>query len=196
MIITLVSVAATALIGFVLWLIKRIINSKSKMNILKDQLNNFYAPIYNGLITGNIKKYKDLLSIVANISMDFPNDIPPYFLNFQKNSHYIHDKESPLDEEVKKHIIVNYNWLRKKFGYHISEKIDAKDYCYLDSFEQKNNILEFFDYFLVYSPLLLLIIAVYFLEKNSITIGYALLFSAISSFITRFLTNYLNKWKS
>lgn len=195
-IIPLVSVVATALIGFILWLVERIINSKSKMNILKDQLNNFYAPIYNGLITGNIKKYKDLLSIVVNISKDFPNDIPQYFLNFQKDVRLILDKDSPLDEEVKKHIIVNYNWLRKKFGYDVSEKIDAKDYRYLDFFKKKNNILEFFDFFLAYLPLMLLIISVYFFEKNSISIGYTFLFSAISSFITRLLTNYLNKWKS
>lgn len=195
-IIPLVSVVATALIGFILWLVERIINSKSKMNILKDQLNNFYAPIYNGLITGNIKKYKDLLSIVVNISKDFPNDIPQYFLKFQKDSHLIYDQDTPLNEEVKKHITVNYNWLRKKFGYDVSEKIDAKDYRYLDFFKKKNNILEFFDFFLAYLPLMLLIISVYFFEKNSISIGYTFLFSAISSFITRLLTNYLNKWKS
>lgn len=195
-IIPLVSVVATALIGFILWLVERIINSKSKMNILKNQLNNFYAPIYNDLITGNIKNYKHLLSTVVNISKDFPNDIPQYFLNFQKDVRLIHDKDSPLDEEVKKHIIVNYNWLRKKFGYDVSEKIDAKDYRYLDFFKKKNNILEFFDFFLAYLPLMLLIISVYFFEKNSISIGYTFLFSAISSFITRLLTNYLNKWKS
>lgn len=195
-IIPLVSVVATALIGFILWLVERIINSKSKMNILKNQLNNFYAPIYNDLITGNIKNYKHLLSTVANISKDFPNDIPQYFLNFQKDSHFVHDMETPLDEEVKKHIMVNYNWLRKKFGYDVSEKIDAKDYCYLDFFKKKNNILEFFDFFLAYSPLMLFVISAYFFEKNSITIGYAFLFSALSSFITRLLTNYLNKWKS
>lgn len=195
-IIPLVSVVATALIGFILWLVKRIINSKSKMNILKNQLNNFYAPIYNGLITGNIKNYENLLSVVINISTDFPNDIPQYFLDFQKDSHFVHDMETPLDEEVKKHIMVNYNWLRKKFGYDVSEKIDAKDYCYLDFFKKKNNILEFFDFFLAYSPLMLFVISAYFFEKNSITIGYAFLFSALSSFITRLLTNYLNKWKS
>lgn len=166
------------------------------MNILKDQLNNFYAPLYNGLITGQIKNYNDLLVVVADISNKFPSDIPQYFLELQRDSRFTYNSDTLINEDVKKHITVNYNWLRKKFGYDVSEKIDAKDYRYLDFFKKKNNILEFFDFFLAYLPLMLLIISVYFFEKNSISIGYTFLFSAISSFITRLLTNYLNKWKS
>lgn len=195
-IISLIGISATALIGFIFWLVKRTISSKSKMNILKDQLNNFYAPLYNGLITGQIKNYNDLLVVVADISNKFPSDIPQYFLELQRDSRFTYNSDTLINEDVKKHITVNYNWLRKKFGYDVSEKIDAKDYRYLDFFKKKNNILEFFDFFLAYLPLMLLIISVYFFEKNSISIGYTFLFSAISSFITRLLTNYLNKWKS
>lgn len=191
----LIVAAVTAVLGLIIWRLQKLISSKSKSKILKEQLEKFYAPLYNDLISGVFNVNKDLSVEIHNISKDAPNSIPQYFLDLQKTLLKYSNDDQPLDLEIKKHIETNYYWLRNKFGYS-KEKIDTEDYKYLDNYSKLSSIAETVNSVLLLLPVILSAISTFFFSKESNILGSIFLSASISCLITKLLSDFLHKWMS
>lgn len=189
----LIVAAVTAVLGLIIWRLKKFISSKSKSKILKEQLEKFYAPLYNDLISGVVNFNRDLLIEIHDISKSAPNSIPQYFLDLQKTSLRYSEKDQPLDFEIKKHIETNYYWLRNKFGYS-KEKIDTEDYKYLDNYSKLSSIAETVNSILLLLPVILSVISTFFFSNESNVLGYIFLSATISCLVTKLLSDFLHKW--
>lgn len=174
-------------------LIKKKISSSNKSKILKEQLSFFYAPLYNSITASNGYISEETWNLFETKCAEHSEIIPKYFSDCQKEKHF-RNNETKV-EEFKKHIIVNYTYLRKKFHYS-AEKVEPKDYKYLDCYEKRSNIA-YYIYFL-YNLLPIIFMLLVTLPNNLISNDFEqiLVISSITISVSNIVHIYFKKWYS
>ena len=175
------------------WLIKKKISSSNKSKIPKEQLSFFYAPLYNSITASNGHISEETWNLFETKCAEHSEIIPKYFSDWRKEKHF-RNNEAKV-EEFKKHTIANYTYLRKKFHYS-AEKVEPKDYKYLDCYEKRSNIASYI--YLLYNLLPIIFMLLVTLPNNLISNDFEqiLVISSITISVSNVVHIYLKKWYS